>query len=188
MCLGDRPGLAAQACNADILVAMDAGVPGADLDYRRGIRIALVRIDDPDTRLQPGDEGTVTGWDPAQGQLSVNWDSGSSLSIVPGEGDQVRVIDQTPISHPEEASAGNGGLVMVLRRHLGDFAVTRREAAGFVDCQGVKLVDVMVTAGQDVMVVVEGQQPVPGDLAGPVQKTVSVADLGIPEEWTVADG
>lgn len=187
MCLGDRPGLAAQARNADILVAMDAGVPGADLDYRRGIRIALVRTDDPDTRLRPGDEGTVTGWDPAQGHLFVNWDSGSSLIMLPGEGDHVCVIDQTPISHAE-ASAGDDGLVTVLRRHLGDFVVTRREVAGFVDCQGVKLVDLVVTAGQDVMVVVEGQQPVLGDLAGPVQKTVSVADLGIPEEWTVADG
>jgi hypothetical protein len=35
-----------------------------------GDRIALVATDDPDTRLRPGDQGTVTRWDPAQGQFS----------------------------------------------------------------------------------------------------------------------
>ena len=29
-------------------------------DYQRGDRIALVRTDDPDNRLRPGDQGTVT--------------------------------------------------------------------------------------------------------------------------------
>ena len=38
--------------------------------YQRGDRIALVRTDDPGTRLRPGDQGTVTRWDPAQGQFS----------------------------------------------------------------------------------------------------------------------
>jgi hypothetical protein len=51
-----------------------------------------VRTDDPDTRLRPGDQGTVTRWDPAQEQLHVRWDSGSTLSMLPGEGDQVRLI------------------------------------------------------------------------------------------------
>jgi hypothetical protein len=60
--------------------------------YQRGDRVALVRTDDPDTRLRPGDQGTVTRWDPAQGQLHVRWDSGSTLSMLPGEGDQVRLI------------------------------------------------------------------------------------------------
>ena len=32
--------------------------------YQRGDRIALVATDDPDTRLRPGDQGTVTRWDP----------------------------------------------------------------------------------------------------------------------------
>ena len=38
--------------------------------WQRGDRVALVRTDDPDTRLRPGDQGTVTRWDPAQGQFS----------------------------------------------------------------------------------------------------------------------
>ena len=44
------------------------GAPGHDqpAPYQRGDRVALVRTNDPDTRLRPGDEGTVTRWDPAQ--------------------------------------------------------------------------------------------------------------------------
>jgi hypothetical protein len=60
--------------------------------YQRGDRVALVRTDDPDTRLRPGDQGTVTRWDPRQRQLDVKWDSGSTLSMLPGEGDQVRLL------------------------------------------------------------------------------------------------
>jgi len=60
--------------------------------YQRGDRVALVRTDDPDTRLRPGDQGTVIRWDPAQSQLHIRWDCGSSLSMLPGEGDQVRVL------------------------------------------------------------------------------------------------
>jgi hypothetical protein len=59
--------------------------------YQRGDRVALVATDDPDTRLRPGDQGTVTRWNPAQGQLHIRWDSGSSLTMLPGEGDQVRL-------------------------------------------------------------------------------------------------
>jgi hypothetical protein len=60
--------------------------------YQPGDRIALEYTADPHTRLRPGDQGTVTRWDPAQGQLGVNWDSGSTLSMLPGEGDQVRLL------------------------------------------------------------------------------------------------
>ena len=38
--------------------------------HQPGDRVALVATDDPDTRLRPGDQGTVTRWDPAQGQFS----------------------------------------------------------------------------------------------------------------------
>ena len=50
--------------------------------YQPGDRIALVATDDPGTRLRPGDQGTVTRWDPAQGQLHIRWDSGSTLSML----------------------------------------------------------------------------------------------------------
>jgi hypothetical protein len=64
--------------------------------YQPGDRIALVATDDPDTRLRPGDQGTVTRWDPAQGQLDVNWDSGSTLSMLLDDGDRVRLITPAP--------------------------------------------------------------------------------------------
>jgi hypothetical protein len=38
--------------------------------YQRGDRIALDYTADPHTRLQPGDEGTVTSYDPRHGQFS----------------------------------------------------------------------------------------------------------------------
>jgi hypothetical protein len=60
--------------------------------YQRGDRIALVRTDDPGTRLHPGDRGTVTRWDPDHRQLHIRWDSGSTLIMLPGEGDQVRLL------------------------------------------------------------------------------------------------
>jgi hypothetical protein len=64
--------------------------------YQPGDRIGLVRTDDPHTRLRPGDQGTVTRWDPAHGQLQIKWDCGSTLSMLPGEGDQVRLLEVPP--------------------------------------------------------------------------------------------
>jgi hypothetical protein len=64
--------------------------------FMRGDRVALERTDDPDTRLRPGDEGTVTRHDPELGQLGVRWDSGSTLSMLLNDGDRVRLI--TPAS------------------------------------------------------------------------------------------
>ena len=68
--------------------------------YQPGDRVALVRTDDPDTRLRPGDEGTVTRWDPRHGQLDVKWDSGSTLAMLPGDGDQVRLLTPAPGQPP----------------------------------------------------------------------------------------
>jgi hypothetical protein len=73
---------------------------GAMTSWQPGDRVALVRTDDPDTRLRPGDQGTVTRWHPDQNQLDVRWDSGSTLTMLPGEGDQVRLITR--------AAAGDG--------------------------------------------------------------------------------
>jgi hypothetical protein len=60
--------------------------------YQRGDRVALVHTGDPHTRLRPGDQGTVTQWDPAQGQLDIRWDSGSTLAMLLADGDRVRLI------------------------------------------------------------------------------------------------
>jgi len=67
-----------------------------DSPFKPGERVRLVRCADPHTRLQPGAVGTVTrcraGY---QGELTVgvSWDSGSSLSMLPDEGD---VIEKVP--------------------------------------------------------------------------------------------
>jgi hypothetical protein len=72
--------------------------------FERGDRVALEHTDDPDTRLRPGDEGTVTRYDPQLAQLSVNWDSGSTLSMLLNDGDRVRLI-----SPASEAGTGEAG-------------------------------------------------------------------------------
>lgn len=59
--------------------------------YTRGQRVALVSTTDPHTQLTPGDEGSVTGYDPELAQLRVAWDSGSTLSLLLDEGDEVRI-------------------------------------------------------------------------------------------------
>ena len=51
--------------------------------YQKGMRIVLISMDDPYTKLKSGDKGTVVGVDDA-GQIMMNWDCGSSLSLIPG--------------------------------------------------------------------------------------------------------
>jgi Domain of unknown function (DUF4314) len=65
--------------------------------YQRGDRIALEHTTDPYTRLKPGDQGTVTGYDPRHSQLAVAWDNGSTLAMLLADGDQVRLL--TPAQH-----------------------------------------------------------------------------------------
>jgi hypothetical protein len=69
-----------------------SGQPG----YQRGDRITLDYTADQHTRLQPGDEGTVTSYDPRHGQLNVRWDSGSTLAMLLADGDRVCLITPTP--------------------------------------------------------------------------------------------
>ena len=73
---------------------------------QRGDRIALEYTADPHTRLQPGDEGTVTGYDPRHGQLSVRWDSGSILAMLLHDSDRVRLI--TPARTAGGPASGAG--------------------------------------------------------------------------------
>lgn len=53
-------------------------------DYPPGTKIKLIKMDDPYTKIRPGEEGTVIAVDDI-GTIHVNWDSGSSLGIVYGE-------------------------------------------------------------------------------------------------------
>jgi hypothetical protein len=49
--------------------------------YKPGTRVKLLQMDDPYTKLKPGDRGSVTGVDDL-GSVCVAWDCGSSLSIL----------------------------------------------------------------------------------------------------------
>jgi hypothetical protein len=72
----------------------------ADPSYQRGDRIALEHTTDPYTRLTPGTQGTVTGYDPQHGQLHVAWDDGSTLTMLLTDGDRVRLLAPGPAPAP----------------------------------------------------------------------------------------
>lgn len=52
--------------------------------YTPGTRVRLIRMNDPYTKLSPGESGTVTGVDDI-GTIHVSWDCGSSLGVAYGE-------------------------------------------------------------------------------------------------------
>lgn len=71
--------------------------PSDDLGLAVGDRVELVFTSDPYTRLRPGDRGTVTGifqvpGQPPDVQVHIAWDSGSTLAMLPGAGDQLRKL------------------------------------------------------------------------------------------------
>ena len=53
-------------------------------EYPARTRIRLISMDDPYSRLRPGDQGTVAAVD-SIGTIHVNWDCGSSLGVAFGE-------------------------------------------------------------------------------------------------------
>jgi hypothetical protein len=57
-----------------------------------GKRIRLDSTSDPYTNLRPGDEGVVRFVD-ALGTISVQWENGSTLGLVPRE-DTYTIIDE----------------------------------------------------------------------------------------------
>ena len=61
--------------------------------YPKGARVALVRMNDPYTKLRPGDLGTVDFIDDV-GTLFCRWDNGSTIGAVFGE-DEIRLYDNT---------------------------------------------------------------------------------------------
>ena len=59
--------------------------------YTRGTRVELVSMNDPYSRLKPGDRGTVKSVDDT-GTVFVSWDCGSGLGVVYGE-DKIRILE-----------------------------------------------------------------------------------------------
>lgn len=49
-------------------------------DYPEGTRVRLIRMDDPYSRLEPGEEGNVIGVDDI-GTIHVKWDKARTNSI-----------------------------------------------------------------------------------------------------------
>ena len=72
------------------------GFPSSALVQRRraqyptGCRVELVSMDDPYTKLRPGDQGTVSFVDDI-GTVFVDWDSGSKLGVAYGA-DQIKKV------------------------------------------------------------------------------------------------
>ena len=52
-------------------------------EYPKGTRIELIAMNDPYTKLDFGDKGTVQFVDSA-GQIQMKWDCGSQLALIPG--------------------------------------------------------------------------------------------------------
>ena len=53
-------------------------------DYPPGTRVELISMDDPYSKLMPGEKGTVQFVDDTA-TIHVSWDCGSGLGIVYGE-------------------------------------------------------------------------------------------------------
>lgn len=70
--------------------------------YKPGTRVELIQMDDPYTKMKPGDKGTVTGVDDI-GSLLINWDCGSSLNILYGI-DSCRIFNENADT-PEQINA-----------------------------------------------------------------------------------
>ncbi len=71
--------------------------PYDNVGFTAGDRVELVSTSDPYTRLRPRAQGTVTGigqipTDPPEVQIHIAWDSGSTLAMLPGAGDQLRKL------------------------------------------------------------------------------------------------
>ena len=70
-------------------------------NYPVGTRVVLHSMDDPYAPVPPGTKGTVTYVDD-MGQIGVNWDTGSSLALVPGSDSFSKV------SEPEKNKSNRG--------------------------------------------------------------------------------
>lgn len=64
-------------------------------EFKRGDRVRLIFTDDEWTNLKPGATGTVQGISKGPGGediISMLWDDGSRLAIIPESGDQIEKL------------------------------------------------------------------------------------------------
>lgn len=69
-------------------------------DYPAGTRISLISMDDPYSKLVPGDRGTVTHIDDG-GTIHMRWDRGGSLGLAYGE-DSFRKLTPEELSQEQK--------------------------------------------------------------------------------------
>lgn len=62
--------------------------------YPAGTRVKLISMEDPFSKLKPGDTGTVVFVDDI-GTIHVNWDNGSGLGLIPGEDQFCKITEDT---------------------------------------------------------------------------------------------
>lgn len=67
-----------------------AVVEGLRRRFPAGTRVELVRMNDPYSKLQPGDRGTVEFVDDV-GTVFCSWDRGSCLGVVYGEDELIKI-------------------------------------------------------------------------------------------------
>lgn len=71
--------------------------PATGRRYRRGDRVVVEYLDDPDAPLRPGDQGTVVrDQPPGSHTVTVVWDDGSVRSMLLDCGDGIRLITPSP--------------------------------------------------------------------------------------------
>ena len=83
------------------------------MKFQPGERVELVHTDDPDTRLRPGDTGTVTRHQQATtGEVvHVAWDDGSRLMMCLDAGDRIRRIRPAATPSTPQPPATDGCLL-----------------------------------------------------------------------------
>ncbi len=62
-------------------------------EVKKGDRVMLIHMDDKYSKLTRGDKGTCRGIDDI-GNILMDWDNGSMLSLIPGE-DRYEVVDES---------------------------------------------------------------------------------------------
>ena len=67
-----------------------AMVESIRIRFPAGTRVELVRMNDPYSKLKPGDRGTVEFVDDI-GTVFCSWDRGSSLGVVFGEDEVIKI-------------------------------------------------------------------------------------------------
>ncbi len=84
-------------------------------EYPPGTRIALQKMDDPYSKLRPGDRATVQGVDDAGG-LMCRWDNGEGLSLDFFEDDYRKLtpeeLAEEQAQEMTETEQENGGMEM----------------------------------------------------------------------------